>query len=114
MTVPFSALLVKGAGQRHHLAGGPAGHRYTQQGGDLTAQHAGQLATLLLQEERVEAQVHGVRGEEVQEKQQVGEGEEMTPHRTDVLQADGLLLLHNLAKASKHQLAEWERSSELR
>lgn len=48
---PLPAQFVEGAGQCHHLGGGPADDRDTEHRGDLTAQHAAQLLVLLLQGE---------------------------------------------------------------
>lgn len=47
---PLPAQLVEGAGQCHHLGGGPADDGDAEHGGDLAAQHAAQLLVLLLRE----------------------------------------------------------------
>lgn len=51
---PLPTPLVEGARQCHHLTGGPAGHWYAEHGGDLTAQHAGELPALLLRGRKAE------------------------------------------------------------
>lgn len=45
---PLTAFLVKGTRQRHHVTSGSAVHWHAEHGGDLAAQHAGQLPPLLL------------------------------------------------------------------